>query len=166
MLLGILSDTHDQAARTAEAVKLLHQAGAETLIHCGDVTRADILSLCTGRPLYFVFGNNDFEEELRPAAQAMVGVNCLGHRGLVELVGKRIGVTHGHLRKEVHALFSEAPDYLLTGHSHIAADERHGKIRRINPGALYRARQFTVALLDLKTDQLRFLQVPGASTDW
>jgi uncharacterized protein len=159
MILGILSDTHDQAKRTTDAVRLLHEAGAEVLIHCGDLTAPSILALCTGQPLYFVFGNNDYEIELRTAAQNMPSVYCLGYHGLVELDGKRIGVAHGHVRKDVHDLITEAPDYVLTGHSHIAMDERVGPIRRINPGALYRARSFSVAVLDLATDELRFLPV-------
>lgn len=160
MILGILSDTHDQAKRTIDALRLLHEAGAEALVHCGDVTGPDILALCTGQPLYFVLGNNDYEIELSTAAQGMKDVHYLGYHGVIELGGKRIGVAHGHLRKDVHALFTQAPDYLLTGHSHVAMDERHGNIRRINPGALYRARRFSVAVLDLATDELRFLPVP------
>lgn len=159
MVLGILSDTHDQARRTAEAVRLLHEAGAEALIHCGDFTSPGILALCTGQPLYFVFGNNDYDVELSTAAQNMADVYCLGHHGIVELAGKRIGVAHGHVRKDVHELITQEPDYLLTGHSHIAVEERVGSIRRINPGALYRARSYSVAVLDLATDELRFLPV-------
>ena len=34
-----------------------------------------------------------------------------------------------------------------------------GAIRRINPGALHRADEFTVAVLDLETGELRFLRV-------
>ena len=51
------------------------------------------------------------------------------------------------------------PDYLLFGHSHHATDERDGVTRCINPGALSRAAQYTVALLDLETDALQFLTV-------
>src|SRR5436190_6230275 len=133
MILGILSDTHDQARRTADALRLLHEAGAEALVHCGDITAPDILALCTGQPLYFVLGNNDYEIELRTAALNMKDVSCLGYHGVIELAGKRIGLAHGHLRRDVHDLITKEPDYLLTGHSHIAMDERVGTIRRINP---------------------------------
>jgi putative phosphoesterase len=160
MILGIISDTHDQGQRTAQAIGLLHQAKAEVIVHCGDLTGANMLALFSGTPLYFVLGNNDDEDELRPAAKGMAEVRYLGQLGIIELDGKRIGVTHGHLRKDVHDLFTKAPDYLLTGHSHIAMDERHGKIRRINPGALYRAQRYSVAVLNLQTDELRFLAVP------
>ena len=59
MLIGILSDTHNQTKRTAAAIQLLHAEGAEVLIHCGDLTDPDIVGICTKLPCYFVFGNND-----------------------------------------------------------------------------------------------------------
>ena len=37
---------------------------------------------------------------------------------------------------------------------------RENGVRYINPGALHRASEFTVALLDLKTDDLKWLKVP------
>jgi putative phosphoesterase len=160
MLLGIISDTHDQEKRTAAALRLLHDAGAQSLIHCGDITQPNILALFSGTPTYYVQGNNDDDDDLRRAWKLMDHLHYLQLGAVIELAGKRLGVTHGHLRSQVHELFSQAPDYLLTGHSHIALDERHGQIRRINPGALYRARHYSVAVLNLLTDELRFLAVP------
>ncbi|RLS46748.1 MAG: metallophosphoesterase, partial [Planctomycetota bacterium] len=53
----------------------------------------------------------------------------------------------------------EGVDYLLHGHTHVCRDERHGATRIINPGALHRASEFTVALLDTDSDELQFLVV-------
>ena len=159
LLIGILSDTHDQVARTAGAVALLIEQGAEVLIHCGDLTGPDVVYACAGRPAYFVFGNNDFDEDGLRRAMAAVGATCLGQGGEVELGGKRVAVTHGDLDRELRRLTMAAPDYLLYGHSHRAADERLGPTRWINPGALHRAARRTVALLDLDSDALRFLDI-------
>jgi predicted phosphodiesterase len=52
------------------------------------------------------------------------------------------------------------PDYLFTGHTHVAHDRYEGKTRLINPGALTRASRFTVALLNLETDELTSLEIP------
>lgn len=84
---------------------------------------------------------------------------CLEFGGLIELAGKRIGVTHGHRPGEFRKLVSDAPDYLLYGHLHICLDERHGKTRQINPGALHRSSEWTVALLDLDNDHVEFLKI-------
>ena len=43
MRIGILSDTHDQIARTTRAVVLLRAEGAEALVHCGDLTGPEIV---------------------------------------------------------------------------------------------------------------------------
>jgi uncharacterized protein len=160
MLLGILSDTHDRLARTRVAVDMLRAEGAEVLIHCGDVTWRDVVPICAVLPCYYVFGNNDSDTvpALRKAIQESGGV-CLEWGGEVTLAGKRIAVVHGHMRGDVRRMLAARPDYLLSGHSHIAADWRDGPTRRINPGALHRATAFSVALLDLKTDALRFLPV-------
>ncbi len=161
MKLGILSDTHDQRMRCEQAVALLLAAGAETLIHCGDFTDTDILQQCALKPCYFVLGNNDVRNSLYLKETAMeVNATFLGWGGVVTLAGKTIAVTHGHLTSEVRRLLAMAPDYLLTGHSHVAEDRHEGMTRCINPGALHRARDFSVAILDLSTDALEFIAVP------
>ena len=159
MILGILSDTHDRLARTIKAVAILKSAGAEALVHCGDVTTPSIVAECGIVPSYFVFGNNDYDEPgLRLAIEAVGGV-CLERGGEITLGGRRIGVTHGDSTREVNRLLQADPDYLLFGHSHRRHDERRGTTRWINPGALHRAPDWTVAVLDLDADRLTFLNV-------
>jgi uncharacterized protein len=161
MRIGILSDTHDRLERTARAVELLRAEGAEALFHCGDLTGPEVVEACGVLPCHFVFGNNDADcvPDLRRAIDEVKGV-CLEWGGEVTLAGKRIALTHGHMTREVRQLLAAWPDYLLSGHSHVAADRRVGPTRRINPGALHQATEFTVALLDLAKDALRFLTVP------
>jgi putative phosphoesterase len=160
MKIGILSDTHDRLDRTISAVTLLQEAGAEALIHCGDLTGPDIVSACGVLPSWFVFGNNDDDWPMLRLTMKLSNAVSLEWGGEIALAGKRIAVTHGHMHKDVRRLLAARPDYLLSGHSHLLADEMHDGVRRINPGALYRADRFTVALLDLATDDLKFLDVP------
>lgn len=161
MLLGIISDTHDKLARTKIAVQMLRDAGAEALIHCGDFVEAHLLTACGVLPCWFVFGNNDCDSvpELREAADDS-GAVCLGWGGVVDLAGKRIGVTHGHMTTDLRRVLDQKPDYLLFGHTHYATEHRENGVRYINPGALHRASEFTVALLDLRADELKWLKVP------
>lgn len=161
MLLGILSDTHDRFARTAVAIDMLRSAGAEALVHCGDFTSPEILELLAGGPIWFVFGNNDegYEPALSRAADK-VRATSLGFGGTITLAGRTIAVTHGHVPSEDKRLAALEPDYFLFGHSHDKLDERRGPTRFINPGAIHRAGEFSVALLNLKTDDLKFLEVP------
>ncbi|MBV8382016.1 MAG: YfcE family phosphodiesterase [Planctomycetaceae bacterium] len=163
MRIAILSDTHDQLARTRVAVRWVVDQGAEALIHCGDLTGPDVVYGCAALPSYYVFGNNDFDVEDLRRAMSDVGGVCLGRAGEVTLAGRRIAVTHGDLSGEMRRLAARSPDYLLFGHTHRRVDERMGPTRRINPGALHRAAAWTVALLDLGTDSLQFLQITNRS---
>ena len=113
-----------------------------------------------GRLELGAFGNNDADNvpALRQAIRHAKGI-CLDWAGEVTLAGKRVAVVHGHLHTDVRKLLAGQPDYLLSGHSHRSSDTCVGVTRRINPGALHRATEFTVALLDLERDALRFLSV-------
>lgn len=163
MRIGIMSDTHDQVARTARAVRRLIAEGAEILIHCGDLTTPEIVAEFAGIPTYFVFGNNDYEEGGLRYAMNDVGGVCLGRAGEITMVGKRLAVTHGDCAAEFRRQIANAPDYLFTGHTHLASDDHVGRTRHINPGALSRARTYTVALLDPLADHLRMLTIQD---DW
>ncbi|AMV20980.1 metallophosphoesterase family protein [Planctomyces sp. SH-PL14] len=160
MLVGILSDSHGHVERTQAAVQVLTAAGAEVLIHCGDLADPEIVRVCGVRPLYYVLGNHDSDlvPSLEEAARG-VGGQSLGLGGVIELGGKRIGVTHGHLTRERKQVEALRPDYLLSGHTHAAIDLVVDGIRRINPGALFRASEFTVATLDLDEDRVQFHSV-------
>ncbi len=160
MKIGILSDTHDHPARTSRAVSALVRAGAEVLVHCGDITGPAVVLECGGLPSYFVFGNNDYDEDALRRAIAEIGGICLERGGTFELDGRKIAVTHGDSARRVRRQLDADPDYLLYGHSHVAADESRGAVRWINPGALHRASRWTVAVLDLGTGALEFLTVP------
>ncbi|HEY1188888.1 MAG TPA: metallophosphoesterase family protein [Gemmata sp.] len=161
MRLGILADTHDRIARTRSAIELLRAAGAEALVHCGDLASPEVVELLAVLPSWFVFGNHDADvvPHLERAA-AKWGVTCLRWGGLVTLAGKRVAVAHGHMSSDVRRLLAAEPDYLLSGHSHVASDATAGRVRRINPGALSRAERFTVAVLEVGGGGLELLELP------
>ncbi len=161
VLLGILSDTHSAGEAALAAVSLLRTAGAAYLIHCGDVGSESVLDALAGDPpAAFVWGNNDYDRAALGRYAKSLGVRCLDTFGELDLAGKRIAVTHGDDTRLVRrVLDAQQHDYLLVGHSHVPSDTRVGRVRIINPGALYRAREKTVALLDLATDELRSIVV-------
>lgn len=161
MLIGIISDTHDRLDRTAQAVKLMDEARVETIIHCGDICGSDILALFAGKPTYCVMGNNDDDAQLCSASMDMEHLHYLHQGAIIELGGKRIGVTHGHLHRVIADLIRQKPEYLLSGHTHCASNEMNQGIYCINPGALHRASDYSIATLNLVTNELRFLPVPS-----
>lgn len=161
MQLGILSDTHNEFKRTERAVETLIEKGADCIVHCGDLSDPEIIEICSRLPFYFVFGNHDSDMAGRLQETAdKCGTNCLGWGGEFVLDGKKIAVAHGHLTMDLKPLIEGKPDYLLTGHSHQKHDFLLGTFRRINPGALHRATSFTVAILDLSSNQLNFITIP------
>jgi uncharacterized protein len=72
---------------------------------------------------------------------------------------KRIAVVHGHLTMDIRPLLATNPDYLLSGHSHIRADWYESATRRINPGSLADAEEFSVALLDVAANHVDFFTI-------
>jgi putative phosphoesterase len=159
MLIGILSDTHDLVERTRTAVSLLVAEGAERLIHCGDLTSADVVYELAALPSYFVFGNCDYNKESLRTAIDQIGGTCLGRGDVISLGERRLAVTHGHLGTEIDRLAAQAPDYLCSGHTHLVSDVQRGPTRWINPGALHRASTWTVALVNLASNQLSVLSI-------
>ena len=160
MIVGILSDTHDRAAAMAAAVETLRRRGAEFFIHCGDVGSEHILDYLAGVRSAFVWGNNDWDRLSLQRYAEDLGIACYGSFGEFELGGKQFALTHGDdFRLKQKLLAEQRHDYLLQGHTHIPADTQVGRVRCINPGALYRAKRKTVALLDTKNNELAFLPV-------
>lgn len=160
MKIGILSDTHGQVQMTSIALRQLQDAGAEFFIHCGDVGGAHIVDLLAGLPAVFVWGNTDYDRHDLQRYAKLIGVSCHGAIADLQLDGKRICVLHGDdHRARSRILAEQTCDYLLQGHTHHRDDSRAGRIRLINPGALHRAAEKTVALLDTRTDSVRFFPV-------
>jgi putative phosphoesterase len=160
MLIGLLSDTHDHLDAMVAAMRVLRAAGAEYFLHGGDVGGDGILDVLAGDKAAFVFGNNDWDRRELARHANSIGVQCLDDFGELTLAGKTFAITHGDdmaRLKRIHR--DQRHDYLITGHTHVKRDERIGKIRWINPGALYRAREKTVAVLDPEKDTLKFLTV-------
>ena len=164
--LGILSDTHGRADACRLAVRILLDMGANAFAHCGDVGAKDVLDALAGHAAWFVWGNNDFDRPRLAAYARDIGLECLDDFGRFNFAGRQFAITHGDqpglvtpVRRAAEA--GQAPqgvevrdDYLLTGHTHVSHDRRIGRLRWINPGALYRARPLTVALLDASADEL------------
>jgi hypothetical protein len=160
MKIGILSDSHDHPDAMKAAIDVLRQFGAEFYIHCGDIGGQRCIDLLAGLPSAFVWGNTDWDRVSLAAYAKSVGVDCHGAMASLELGGKKLAVLHGddpNLKKKL--LSDQNYDYLLQGHTHLRQDEKVGKTRIINPGALHRTREKSVAILDTETDGLRFLVV-------
>jgi putative phosphoesterase len=161
MLIGILSDTHDRYEIMGDAVRALQARGARFFIHCGDVCTPHLLDHLAGLPSAFVWGNCDWDRLALQRYADSIAVPCYGMMASLDLGGKQVAVLHGDDRQRMEAVLrAQKHDYLLHGHTHVRRDERVGKTRIINPGALFRAAEKTVALLDTDADVLEYLRIP------
>ncbi|MCB9849542.1 MAG: metallophosphoesterase family protein [Phycisphaerales bacterium] len=160
MIVGILSDSHGRADRVRVARKLLEDCGATMLIHCGDVGGVAVFDELVGCDCRFVWGNTDVPTQGVLAYLETTGLQAPATVPLmVEAANNTIHVFHGHEPEFRSAIANPQSDYILHGHTHAARDERIGKTRIINPGALQRALTYTVATLDVERDKVMFHEV-------
>jgi uncharacterized protein len=159
MRIGILSDSHGRHEITRRAVSMLRDAGADMLLHLGDFENESVIDELVGFDARIVFGNCDYDESAMTRYAESLGITVNHPCGRLTIAGKTILFTHGHLEQDVARAMDEQPDYMLHGHTHELRDERIGATRIINPGALFRAVRYTVALLDPATDRLTILDV-------
>ena len=150
MRIGVVSDTHGQAAFTRQAVAMLESSKVEQVIHCGDIGSVEIVKQFAPWPTHFVFGNvDDNREELRQAMAADRHV-CHERRGELELEGRRIAFLHGDDTRMLGDLVTSGRyDLVSHGHTHVARHVMYGSTHVLNPGALYRAAFHSLALLEL-----------------
>lgn len=156
--LGIISDTHGRASRARRAIDMLLARGAKRIIHLGDVGDEAVLDLLAGIESLVVFGNCDDERGLGRYA-GILGIPVVHPGAVIEVKSCRIGLTHGHIEHEVRRLLELDVDILLHGHTHEVRDERVGRTRILNPGALHRASRLTAMLLDPASGHAEWIEV-------
>ncbi len=160
MKIGIMSDSHGRVEPVRQAMAIFRESGVNTIIHCGDVGGLAVLEEMAGEPSWFVWGNTDHPEL---GWQRRIEAMDLHWPQEIPLSltrdGKRIAVCHGHERAFFRARDRGEYDYVFHGHTHERADHHVGNTRVINPGALHRVSVKTIAILDLKTDELNFIEL-------
>lgn len=150
MRIGVVSDTHGQLSLTREAVHMLQSLDVETVLHCGDIGTADVVRQFSAWPTHFVLGNCDHDAESLRAAIEAEGQTFHGLLGEIELAGARVALLHSHERAKFReTVHSGEWDLVCYGHTHTAAIDRVGPTVVLNPGAVYRARPHSVAVVEL-----------------
>lgn len=159
MKIGILSDSHGDAAETARAIVLLDSCGATKFVHCGDLCGMNVLDELAGRDAVFVWGNCDDPDSTMQRYVAALGLPWPAVPVTFTDAGKRCAVFHGHEREFNAAASSRKYDFIFYGHTHQFADDSKNGCRLINPGALHRAAIHTAAVLDTATGTLSIYDI-------
>jgi putative phosphoesterase len=133
MSIYVISDTHIPeriGSLPAELTGKLKRG--DILFHCGDFTSYAIFEQLRGlAEFHGVYGNMD-EFSLRSE---------LPESEVVEISGKKIGITHGRgspsgLAQRIYKSFREKPDVILFGHSHSRTHQVISSTLMFNPGAV------------------------------
>ena len=167
--IGLLSDSHGRADTTRRAVQTLLSLQVDLILHLGDVGSPEVIdqllvaapSSSDPLPVHIVFGNIDGNAQTLARYSRHLGIIVDHPVGRLEIDGKELIFTHGDNAQLMADAVRRGATWLCHGHTHRAADEHRGKTRVINPGALYRAASYSVAVLDTTTDELEFRAVPS-----
>ncbi len=168
MKVCIVSDSHDHRPLLEAAVRSAKAAGAEAVLHCGDVVAPSTLSVLKpfGLPVHVIHGNNtgDLYMMARIANKPGTQVTFYGQDAGIELAGRRIFLVH--YPHYAHAMATTGDwDLVCCGHDHEAKTESVTNIRGgttwvVNPGTVGGvAAPATWVLGDLETMQFELHEV-------
>jgi len=146
--IGIVSDSHDHIPRLAAALEAAVAAGAEAVLHCGDVVAAVTMARVPELPvpLHVIHGNNtgDIYALARIAARSNGRLTYHGMEAALELGGRRVFMVH--YPRYARALATTGDwDVVCCGHNHKAAVE---PIRNVAGGTSLYVNAGTTAGID------------------
>jgi len=151
MIIGVISDTHDNMPMIQRAVELLNARKVAHVIHAGDFTSPFTFRALKQLTCDFtgIYGNNDGERVLlRKLSQQRIFTQPY----LLELAGRKIVIMHEH--HVVDALADSSHfDLVVYGHTHEPDIRRRGKALIVNPGELggWLYGRSTIAVANLST---------------
>jgi uncharacterized protein len=151
MLIGILSDTHDNLVYVKKAIDLFNERKVGHVIHAGDYTSPFTLKLFKelNCPYVGIFGNNDGDKLL---LQERAEGRIRNQPYVFTLHDRKIVVMHEHFVADALA-DSEHYDLVIYGHTHMPDIRKVKNTLLVNPGEVstYLYGKSTVALVDLDT---------------
>jgi putative phosphoesterase len=154
MLIGIISDTHDNPPMIEKAVKKLNDENVALVLHAGDYVSPFVIPKfkALNVKLIGVFGNNDGDHELlRKRFSETENCTIRGRFAEINVEGFKIALLHGDETELLDALINCGGfDAVVHGHSHANLSRRNGKTLIVNPGEVcgYLTGKATIALLD------------------
>ena len=139
MKIAVFSDSHDNIAGLEQALQQANAAGAEMLLHCGDLVAPfmmDRLGKHFAGPVHVIFGNNDADLRLlQVVATGYPQITLHGIYAEVEADGRTIAMIH-YPEPALRIAQSGQFDLVCYGHDHDKAVERIGSCVLANPGEI------------------------------
>lgn len=156
------------------AIKTLLQHSVDVIIHLGDIGSIEVIDELVVPPrrtdagdvpinVQMVFGNVDWDHQSMERYAEELGITVAHPIGRLTFAqngqDQCLVFMHGDDETGLRSAINEGVAYVAHGHSHRTRDEKVGSTRVINPGALFRASEYTVAVLDTDADAVVFHEV-------
>ncbi|NQV13179.1 MAG: metallophosphoesterase [Parcubacteria group bacterium] len=140
MLVGIISDTHDNVKNLQKAIKIFNEKEVDLVIHCGDWCAPFVLDFIADLKckIVSVFGNNEGDIFRFLERQNTGDFNVEFHRDCVELeLGNKKTIAHHGSSEQITAALIESQKYdvVFSGHTHEAGVEKIKETLHVNPGS-------------------------------
>jgi putative phosphoesterase len=165
MLIGVISDTHDNLPMIEKAVKRLNEENVALVLHAGDYISPFVIPKfkALNAKLIGVFGNNDGDHEfLKKRFSETENCEIRGRFAEIDAEGFKIALLHGDETELLNALINcEYFDAVITGHVHSLGVRKKGKTLVVNPGEVcgYLSGKSTMALLDTEKREARLIEI-------
>jgi len=165
MLVGLISDTHDNLPMVEKAIKKLNEEKVGLVLHAGDYVAPFVIPKFKNlqAKLIGVFGNNDGDHELlKKRFSENKNLEIRGNFAAIEADNLKIALLHGSEEELLKALIdSESFDVIVHGHMHKANVHRKDKTLIVNPGEVcgYLTGKPTIGLLDTVKREVKIVEL-------
>ncbi|OGS21521.1 MAG: hypothetical protein A3J83_09150, partial [Elusimicrobia bacterium RIFOXYA2_FULL_40_6] len=156
MLIGLISDTHDNLPLIAKAVDFFNKKGVNLVLHAGDFvspfTSKEFKNLKS--KFIAVFGNNDGDKKMLREKFEQIGV-IYDKPHETNLEGNQLLLMHEPDSLD-RLITAQQNDIIIYGHTHNPDIRTVGKTLIINPGECggWLTGKSTIALLELPSKKV------------
>jgi putative phosphoesterase len=165
MLIGVISDTHDNLPMIEKAIKKLNEENVALVLHAGDYISPFVIPKfkALNAKLIGVFGNNDGDHEfLKKRFSETENCEIRDRFAEIDANGFKIALLHGDETELLNALINcEGFDAVIHGHVHSVDVRKKGKTLIVNPGEVcgYLSGKSTMALLDTEKREAKIIEI-------
>ena len=166
MLIGIISDTHENMTAIQKAVEIFNSKNVSLVIHAGDIISPITFNYFSKlkSKIYLVFGNNDGEKKMLKEKYSQIG---LIQEPPLEFELKdndktiKFIVFHTPPQNLEELASSNKYDYIIYGHTHKKDLRKIGNTTIINPGEAggWLFNNKSIVLLDTKENKVEFVDI-------
>ena len=166
MLIGIISDTHENMDVIKKAVEIFNSKNVNFVIHAGDIISPITFTYFSklNCKMYLVFGNNDGEKKMLKEKYSQIG---LIQKPPLEFEIKdedrtiKFIVFHAPPQNLEELASSNKYDYIIYGHTHKRDFRKIGNTTIINPGEAggWLFNNKSIVLLDTKENKVEFVDI-------